>query len=175
MAVGNGRVWYGHSDSSLIGGFSVGSGVLPPLELLGSRVHVTREHLRKYEKFDAAFWGQVDRVPQQTVSRHHSRVEYPDSFPAYQGLIADELGFLWVREYQPRWSEVDYRWDVYDPSGRWSASVSIPFALLSRCMRRSPYGGCRDGILEIGEDYILVDHRDQMGVQRVKRFRLQRD
>jgi len=175
IAVGGGRLWFGRSDRTLINGVSTSGGRLPPVLLPQPRVPVTREHRRLYRDFDAGVWSGISRVSQQVVSRHHARVEFPDSLPAFQGLLIDESGNLWVQEYQPRWSQGDYRWEVFDPSGRWITQVTVPFGLLSQCKRTSPYGGCRYNILEVGEGYLLTAHRDELGVQRLKKFRILKD
>ncbi len=60
------------------------------------------------------------------------RGEHPDPGfkPAYAGLMVDEAGYLWVREYTfPTFIEPDrgpQRWWVFDPEGQWLGEISTP-------------------------------------------------
>ena len=60
-------------------------------------------------------------------------------------------------------------WRVYDPEGVWLGDVTLPLGILSPCVRGTD--PCRP-IHEIGGDYILMNHRDDLGVVRVKKYRL---
>jgi hypothetical protein len=134
---------------------------------------VTRAHRRDYKRVDADLWERVledERIAD--VERHHKRMEFPDSFPVYQDLKTDSEGNVWVLKYQPRWSEDPFVWDVFDSGGRQIAGVDFPYDWMSRCIREAPIGGCTNGILDIGEDWVLTAYRDEWDVQRLKVFRL---
>lgn len=74
-------------------------------------------------------------------------------YPAFSRILADGLGYLWVQE---RWSSV---WTVFDPEGRVQGLVEMPSAL---------------GVFEIGEGYILGRSRDELGVESVQLWVLDR-
>ena len=80
--------------------------------------------------------------------------------PAYRGARSDAAGYLWVREYdfpfEPRPAPL---WTVFDPDGRMLGLLETPMGLR---------------IDEIGEDYILGVARDELGVERVQLWPLER-
>ena len=92
-------------------------------------------------------------------------------FPHYAALLVDELGYLWVRQY--RWRTDNHwtgsgslmtsgpgDWWVFEPDGRWLGTVRMPEGL---------------DLSQVGEDFILGTHRDELGVERVRLYGLTRD
>lgn len=75
----------------------------------------------------------------------------PRMLPPILGLVADVEGHLWVRESLERWS-------VFDPSGRWIASLDIPMYK----------------VFEVGSDYIVGLIKDEDGVESVVEYSLNR-
>ena len=65
-------------------------------------------------------------------------------------------GRIWIREYQPPADTSLRRWVAFSRDGRFD------------CQLRAP----DYGVEEIGADYMLVVHRDSLGVERVKQFKL---
>ena len=65
-----------------------------------------------------------------------------DSYPAFEEIVTDLAGYLWVREYRmfDMLGEGDVVWTVFDPEGRIEGLVETPVGL---------------EIFEIGEDYVL--------------------
>ena len=79
-------------------------------------------------------------------------------FPAFSALHSDPPGNLWVQEYNfPEQNE--NIWTVFDPDGRVLGFVETPGGL---------------DVLEIGEDYILGTTTDELGVERVQLWPLDR-
>ena len=81
-------------------------------------------------------------------------------FPAFASIMSDRTGHLWVEEYEVVGEEVDGAlWTVFDPDGHVLGFVETP-----------------DGIeiFEIGEDYILARIVDEMGVESVQLWPLER-
>ena len=86
-----------------------------------------------------------------------SRIPVPAARPEYSGLVLDRLGNLWVRrgptsEGGPRATE----YLVFDRTGALLGSLLLP------PMR----------VLEIGADYIIGVHEDELEVQYVQTFEL---
>jgi sugar lactone lactonase YvrE len=79
--------------------------------------------------------------------------------PAFDQLVVDGLGHLWVRDYQAD-RAAPSRWSVFDQDGRWMGRVEIPTGLL---------------VAQIGPDWILARARDEMDVESVHVYRLTRD
>lgn len=83
-----------------------------------------------------------------------------DSFPAFSSFIGDAAGYLWVREYDfPREARPAPLWTVFDPEGRVLGYLETPRGLR---------------IFEIGTDYILGRMRDELGVEYVQTWPLER-
>lgn len=94
---------------------------------------------------------------------------YPDTHAAFDVLKMDTEGCLWVRRSHPRFEiahfnplenvRIQRSWDVFDPEGRWLTTVYPPLDL---------------EIHDIGSDYILGVWRDEMEVEHVREYSLQR-
>lgn len=78
--------------------------------------------------------------------------------PVFESLLVDRTGASWVQRYRLP-SDTSDLWWVFDPAGRLVATASLP-----REWR----------ILEIGQDYMLVLVRDELDVQRLELWGLQR-
>lgn len=76
-----------------------------------------------------------------------------DAYPAFSRIVADRVGNLWVREYRSR------VWTVFDREGGVQGLIEIP---------------PRFGVFEIGEDYLLGLVRDELGVEYVQLWALDR-
>ena len=83
----------------------------------------------------------------------------PESFPAISAIEVDVLGNLWVREYNLPGQEDRALWTVFDPEGLALGFVETPPELV---------------IYEIGEDYILGKVEDDLGVEYVQLWSLDR-
>lgn len=88
--------------------------------------------------------------------------DYPvvERIPAYSSIVIDRLDHLWVEEYEvPGARRPDVLWTVFDPGGRVLGYVETPEGLV---------------IHEIGEDYILGLWRDELEVEYVQVWALER-
>jgi hypothetical protein len=75
----------------------------------------------------------------------------PSTMPAFDGMLADKVGNLWVSEYL-RPGEAPPRWSVFDSTGVLLGTVQTPTDL---------------DIHEIGSSYILGTWKDDLGVEHV--------
>ena len=84
-----------------------------------------------------------------------------DSYPAFEEIVTDLAGYLWVREYRmfDMFGEGDVVWTVFDPEGRIEGLVETPVGL---------------EVFEIGEDYVLGVVEDELGVEYVQLWALDR-
>ena len=83
-----------------------------------------------------------------------------ESFPAFRTLLTDALNHLWVREATlPGMERPAPLWTVFDPEGRVLGFIETPDGLT---------------ILEIGTDYILGHATDDLGVESVQVWPLDR-
>jgi hypothetical protein len=82
----------------------------------------------------------------------------PATRPAHGSLLADRLGHLWVAEWTV-FGEVPDRWNVVGPEGRWLGVVELPDGF-------SP--------LDIGPDWVVGVARDELDVEYVMAYPLER-
>ena len=83
-----------------------------------------------------------------------------ETFPAFSAILTDDAGYLWVREYDlPREERPAPLWTVFDPGGHVLGFIETPNDVR---------------IHHIGEDYILVRVQDELGVETVQLWPLER-
>jgi hypothetical protein len=81
---------------------------------------------------------------------------FPETFPAFSALRTDSEGNLWVKEFA-RPTDSASRWAVFAPDGRWLGTLSAPLRFI---------------IYQIGPDFVVGRALDEMDVERVVMFRL---
>ncbi|MXW55299.1 MAG: hypothetical protein F4Z33_02640 [Gemmatimonadales bacterium] len=81
-----------------------------------------------------------------------------DAFPAFGRALVDRLGHLWIEEYRLP-GEEHRLWTVFDPEGRALGLLEMPGSFRVR---------------EIGEDYILGTRTDDLGIEYVESWPLDR-
>ena len=116
---------------------------------------------------DAEIEDRVARRPEEERAerRRELREDFreiplPETFPAFAAATADLVGHLWVREHElPGEKRANPVWTVFDPEGRVLGFVETPGGL---------------DIYEIGEDYILGLATDELGVEFIQVWALER-
>lgn len=78
---------------------------------------------------------------------------------AYEAMLTDDTGHLWVRGFDPPGSDAPHRWTVFDSTGRLVARAETPRRLT---------------VHEIGADYVLGTGEDELGVERIRLYGLDR-
>ncbi len=113
------------------------------------RVHVPPEMLTR----------EIEEEQERERQRYRG---YPvvERIPAYSSIVIDRLDHLWVEEYEvPGQLRPGVLWTVFDPEGRVLGYVETPEGL---------------EIHEIGEDYILGHTYDELEVEYVQLWDLER-
>ena len=83
-----------------------------------------------------------------------------ERFPAFRALLTDPLDHLWVREATlPGMDRPAPLWTVFDPEGRALGFIETPAGL---------------SVFEFGADYVLGRATDEMGVESVEVWGLER-
>jgi hypothetical protein len=95
----------------------------------------------------------------QRTERMFADMPLPGTFPAFGDLMADPDGHLWVLDY-PRPGEDARRWTVFSSEGRALGFVATPPGLR---------------VLEIGRDHVLGVWLDDLDVEHVRLYRLERE
>lgn len=102
-------------------------------------------------------------LPEALVERARQEFEttpFAATFPAFSSILGDATGHLWVEAYKlPRDDRPGSLWTVFGPDGRALGFVETPDGL---------------EIHEIGEDYILGAMEDDLGVESVQLWPLER-
>jgi len=80
----------------------------------------------------------------------------PPTLPAFDSLLTDGDGNLWVRRYDID-AAAARTWDVFDGSGRWLGTVATPEEFR---------------VLELGDDYVLGTWTDGFDVQYIRLYSL---
>jgi hypothetical protein len=97
------------------------------------------------------------------------KMVFPENHPAFDQIYIDRTEHTWVRHPHSRYRS-DYRFssirlphqwtlDVFSPAGEWLTTLKLPQSLEMN---------------EIGEDYILGVWKDEMDVEYVRMYSLDR-
>jgi hypothetical protein len=118
---------------------------------------VTEQHL------EAEWQRSLEAAPpeRQAEMRATGRVNRPHGaiVPPYAALATDSEGNLWVSDYDDPLKDQKGRWTIYDPQGAVLARIALP-------PRFRPY--------DIGSDWILGEELDDLDVEHVQLYRLQK-
>lgn len=161
IAAGGGRVFVGESDTFRIDALASDGAPVMSIRRPGPLRPVRREQLARVR---AAEEEQRRRVNSQIAAvtngampaRTEGEVPARETIPAFDRLIVDVAGNLWVRDYLVAPDDVS-RWSVFDPEGRWLGMVETPAGL---------------DVHQIGSDWILGTVKDELDVEYVRLYPL---
>ncbi|MCE2456082.1 MAG: hypothetical protein J4G12_09775 [Gemmatimonadetes bacterium] len=123
----------------------------------------TEEDRKSYIDEQLAMFAANPHLPPEMVEQARKSWEstpLAEAFPAFSRVLSDAAGNLWVREYDfPREGRPAPLWTVFDPDGRVLGFMETPKGL---------------GVVQIGEDYILGHYRDELDVEYVQVWPLER-
>jgi hypothetical protein len=156
LVVGPDRVYAGSADSFEVEVYRPEHGLERLIRVMRPSRPVTPAVLaaKKREELAAA----PDAARRQGVERRFAELTPPEFLPAYSVLQLDAAGLLWVEEYRAP-GEVEPRWQLFDSEGRWLTTVETPV---------------RFRVLDIGVDYLLGVWRDELDVEYVHLYGLER-
>jgi hypothetical protein len=109
---------------------------------------------------EAALASEADGrgVTVEQLRRPFDEMDVPTEWPAFGRLMVDALGWIWAKEYRTLYDRTS-RWVVFDPDGVGHGTVELPSDL---------------EVQHIGADHVLGTWRDALGVEYVRRYRLER-
>ena len=114
----------------------------------------------RYVERELAGWEHLSPDQRRRMREGAEDMPFAKTFPAFRWIMGDAAGNLWVREYDfPGEERPAPLWTVFDPAGRVLGFVETPKRLR---------------ILEIGEDYILGGTVDEMEVESIQLWPLER-
>ena len=111
---------------------------------------VAAHKAERLKSADSQFRPQLERLYQD--------IPFPSTMPAFSDLQVDAAGNLWVLEVRPPGDE-QRLWTVFDTAGRMLGAIETPPGV---------------SIREIGRDYLLGTWSDDLDVQYVRLYRLDR-
>lgn len=117
-----------------------------PLTVGADDFEATAEPLRRPGPLQGRMTGALEQMP-----RHAT-------FPAFGAVELGADGRLWVRDFTPPGGEGEI-WHAFDADGTYLARLELPPGM---------------DVLEFGESRILVRARDEMDVERVRLYGLER-
>jgi len=101
--------------------------------------------------------GQVDL---ESMERRLADMRFPERIPDHGNrMYVDALGNLWLQDYRLLDDE-PFRWSVFDSAGRWLGVVETP---------------PRFTVNEIGSDHVLGIWRDELDVDYVRMYALEKE
>ena len=156
IATHGGRVFIGTADTYEIGVFSPDGTQRTAIRLRGGQRRVTREERDRYVAEQLARVRDPNRRRAQAA--WYRDLQFPEFYPAFSSLQTDSDGNLWVEEYR-RPSDRQPRWSVFDPSGRYLGTLTMPAGFT---------------VFQVGRDFVLGSRVDSLGVARVVRYGLRK-
>ena len=150
IAVADSTIWYGESERYEVREIAPDGRTLRIVRLDRPGKEVTPTDISTYI---SAVSRQVRETPrEQSMGVTIEASVYADTVPAFDQILADEEGRIWVRNYQ--WFNLGsgYRWTVFDADGRFLGDVRTPHLL---------------EIHQIGKDFLLGRMADARGREAV--------
>jgi hypothetical protein len=154
-AVAQDRFYVGHSDHYEITRFTEAGAPDEIIRVAWTPVPVTGEDVERHK---AERLANADAGVRQSLERLYQDIPFPSTFPAFTDFMVDPLGDLWVLAAS-RPGDDHPRWTVFAPDGLALGVVETPPGVTVR---------------DIGRDYVLGTWRDDLDVQHVRLYALQR-
>jgi hypothetical protein len=137
-------------------GFGADGGLERIVRLDRVPIPVTGDMVEAY--IQEELYEATDPAEAREIRQGLEEMPIPDALPAFGGVHAGRLGFLFVERYRIPGQEAPV-FDILDTQGRLVGWVGLPPLV---------------EVLEIGEDYVLALDRDELEVEYVRLFPLTR-
>jgi len=151
------RLYIGFADTYDVRAYDGNGGLLRIFRLSARLRPVTNAALQDY----------IDEQVEEDASTENARrslrqlledLPVPETFPAYADLQTDALGNVWAQDFLAPGEDTP-QWTIFSPDGHVLGRISTP---------------PRTRVLEIGTDYLLTRYVDEMDVEFVRLYALQR-
>jgi hypothetical protein len=151
--------FYGSSDRFEIGRYDEAGKLLRLVRAPHSPRPVTPADVERFKEMRRQMAQDPSRAQLRgLIEKSLAAMPFAETMPAHGELRADAAGGLWVSDYRLT-SDDPGRWTVFDPEGRMLGTVATP---------------ARFRVFEIGTDYVLGVWRDDMDVEHVRLFTLEK-
>lgn len=138
--------------------------------------NVTSEHVEAWIETSMSVTRGLEGMPKSAKEDMRRRMrESPmaSTLPALHTIHLDRVGNLWVEPFSPLGSDVP-PFQVYAADGNWLGDVVIPPGLSLEMTPGLRIGWGPGPGFEIGDDYILGVWRDELGVEHVRLYALEK-
>ena len=156
QAVGPDRFYYGSGDSWEVKAYDPAGQIRRLVRLARAPLSVRDADLSAVIEEEVAEADDPSQAPE--IRAGFEEMPVPDFMPAFAGIHVDALGFLWVERYRRPGDEMPI-FDILNPEGALVGRASLPVG---------------SDILEVGPDFVLLLQRDELGVEFLRLFELQR-
>lgn len=158
FAVAGDLAWIGVSDTYELRGYNPLSGSLERIIRLERAITpVDNSHRQRFFEHQLAT---ADDATQERMYRQvHRMIEFPPTMPAFGDVMNDSGQNLWVKDYNVPWDESRTTWRVFSANGVPLARVQMPEGL---------------DVQDIGADYVLGMWVDELDVEHIRAYRLER-
>ena len=154
-ALRDGRVVVGSQESFVLKELSPDGELLRQVRIRGMGERVGPEELEEY------ILGRLETAPPErhpSIRRSLEGMPVPERMPAFGGIMSDGPGNLWVGEWT-MYPRAPGAWKVFDAAGTWLGEVEMPSTFFP---------------MDIGENWILGLERDEMDVEYMVLYPLQK-
>jgi len=155
-AVRGNRLFFGSQDSYEVRVYRAGGELVRLVRVDRDPVPVLAEHLEAL--VEARLAGADDDDRARAIRRSLDEMPVPEVHPAHGDLHADPFGYFFVEDYRLPGEDVPVL-SVFDPEGRMVGSLTLPEGLR---------------VLDIGEGFLLGLYQDELDVEFLRLYRLDR-
>ena len=154
QAVHGTQFFFGSSDSYEIGCYEHTGELIRLIRLDKQNRPVTQQDLERF--IELRLEGIDEGESRQEARQRLADMPVAETMPAYEDLAVDAAGNIWAQEYRLE-DDTESEWIVFDGTGRMLGNVMMPAGLQ---------------VTEIGEDFVLGIWRDELDVQHVQLYEL---
>lgn len=154
VAIHGGEIYTGAGDRYEIERYTPERGLVGLIRIERPNRPVTSEISEQFRR--STLERAKDDNSRRLAERFLADVTFPATLPAHGALRLDGTGHLWVEEYRAP-GEIQPRWSIFDPEGRWLGVVETPPGL---------------EVMEIGADYLLGLWKDELDVEHLRLYRI---
>lgn len=149
--------FFGTGASYEVAYYSLSGNLLRSVRKTHTATQVTPAHIRSY--VEAQLEEIDDQEERRFIESVFAEMPFPETMPAYQDVLVDADGNLWVQEYRkPGASRPS--WTVFDSDGVMLGVVETP---------------TRFTVYQIGNDFVLGRWTDELDIEHVQLYELRKD
>lgn len=139
-------------------------------------LEVTGEHVEAYAELAASLIRGREGMPEgavEAVKRNARQGPMASTLPVLHSLHLDAVGNLWVEPYSLPGADIS-PFQVYSPDGTWLGTLAMPSGISFEAAPGLRNGTGPQSGFEIGDDYILGVWRDELDVEYVRLYALEK-